>query len=120
MKIFIALYWPIYLKILKVFSLGFYTGRQTLQVISKILSGRISPQPQQCEARLVTVTNEPVPRTSTTSFAFSQTKHCFSTSRKYRRLPTWLKTLNPKGRAAKYWYRKSLDVVSIVRIHSTH
>ena len=39
-------------------------------------------------------------------------KTCFfSTSWKYQRLPIWLKTLNPKGYAAKYQHRKSLDVV---------
>ena len=111
-KISIALCWPIYLKTLNVFSLGFYTLRQTLQVIRKTFSGRISPQPQECGARLITVTNEPVPRPSTISFAFSQAENfSFSASRKYQRLPIWLKTLNPKGYAAKYQYRKSLDVV---------
>ena len=33
--------------------------------------------PQEYGARLVTVTNEPVPRPSTTSFAFSMAKHFF-------------------------------------------
>ena len=62
------------------------------------------------------VTNEPVPRTSTTTFAFSQAKHFFfSTSWKYRRIPIWLKTLNPKGYAAKYLYRKDLDVYALVK-----
>ena len=79
--------------------------RQTLQAIRKILPGRLSPQPQQCGARLVTVTNEAVPRSSTTSFVFSQIKHfLFSTSWKYQRVPIWLKTLNPKGYAEKCWY----------------
>ena len=38
---------------------------------------KISPQPQECGAELVTVTNEPVPRSSSTLFAFSQSKHFF-------------------------------------------
>ena len=62
-------------KTLKVFSLGFCRWRQTLQVIRNKFRGRISPQPQECGARLITVMNEPVPRPSTTSFAFSQAKH---------------------------------------------
>ena len=108
----IALCWPIYLKTLNVFSLGFYTWRHTLQVIRKNFPGTISPQPQECWARLVTVTNEPFRRPSTSSFTFSQAKKFFfSTSWKCQRLPIWLKTLNPKGYAGKYWYRKSLDVV---------
>ena len=78
--------------------------------------GRISPQPQECGARLVTVTNEPVPRPSSTSFAVSKAKHfLFSTSWKYQRVPIWLKTLNPKGYAAKYRYRKGLDVYALAK-----
>ena len=51
------------------------------------------------------------------TFAFSQAKHFFfSTSWKYRPLPIWLKTWNLKGYAAKYRYRKDLDVV---RTHET-
>ena len=45
---------------------------QTLQVIRKYFQGRISLQPQECGARLVTVTNEPVPMPSTTSYIFSR------------------------------------------------
>ena len=45
-KISIALCWPIYLKTLKVFSLGFYTWRQILRVIRKKFPRRISPQPE--------------------------------------------------------------------------
>ena len=61
--------------------------------------------------------NEPVPRPSTTYFAFSRAKHFFfSTSGKYRRLPLWLETFNPnKGYAAKYRYRKGLDVYALVK-----
>ena len=73
---------------------------------------RVSLQPQECRARLVSMTNQPVPRPSTTSVAFSQGKlFFFSTSWKYWRLPIWLKTLNPIGYTAKYRYRKSLDLV---------
>ena len=53
------------------------------------------------------VTNEPVPRPLATSFALSETKYFFfSISWKYRRVPIWLKTFNPKGYAAKYRYQK--------------
>ena len=62
------------------------------------------------------MTNEPVPRPSTTFFAFSWAKHFFfSTSWKYRRVPIWLKTLNPKRYAAKYRYRKGLDVYALAK-----
>ena len=91
-------------------------GRQTLQVIRKNLPGRISPQPQECGVTLVTVMNEPVFRPSTFFFAFSWAKHFFfSTSWKYRRVPIWLKTLNPKRYAAKYRYRKGLDVYALAK-----
>ena len=61
-----------------------YMWHQTLQIIRTNFPGRISPQTQDCGSRLVTVTNKPVPRSSITSFAFSQAKHCFfSTSWKY-------------------------------------
>ena len=61
---------------------------QILQVIRENFPGRISPQPQEYEVRLVTVTHEPFPKPSTTFFAFSQEKHFFfSTSWKYWRLP---------------------------------
>ena len=76
-KTSIALCWPVYLKTLNVFSLGFYTCRHTLQVIRKTFFGTISPQPQKYRARLVTVTNEPFPRPSTSSFAFPQAKKVF-------------------------------------------
>ena len=76
-KTSIALCWPVYLKTLNVFSLGFSTCLHTLQVIRKIFSGTISPQPQKYRARLVTVTNEPFPRPSTSSFAFPQAKKVF-------------------------------------------
>ena len=93
-----------------------YTWRQTLEVIRKNLPGKIFPQPQEFGARLVTVTNEPVLRPSSTYFAFSQAKHFFfSTSWEYRGLPIWLKTLNPKGYAEKYWSRKGLDVYLLVK-----
>ena len=45
---------------------------QTLQIIRKNFPERISPQPQERGAILVTVTKKPVPRPSTTSFAFSE------------------------------------------------
>ena len=41
------------------------------QVIRKTFSGRISPRTKDCGVTLITVTNEPVPRPSTTFF----TKH---------------------------------------------
>ena len=95
-KISISSCWPIYLGTLE-FSHFAYTCRQTLQVIRKNFQGRISLQPQECGVTLVTVTNEPVPRSSTTFSAFSWGKHFFfSTSWKYQRVPIWLKTLNPK------------------------
>ena len=79
-----------------------------LQVVSNpagYFCGRIFPQPQACRVRLIMVTNQPVPRPSTTFFACSQANHfLFSTSWKYWRLPTWLKTLKNR-------YRKGLDVV---------
>ena len=89
---------------------------QTLQVIGKNFPGRISPQSQGGGARLVTVTNEPVSRPSSTSFAVSEPKHfLFSTSWKYQRVPTWLKTLNPTEYASKYRYRKGLDVYALAK-----
>ena len=92
-----------------------YMWRQTLQIIRTNFPGRISPQTQDCGSRLVTVTNKPVPRSSITSFAFSQAKHCFfSTTWKYWQLPIWLKTLNPKGYAAKYRYRKGLGEYALM------
>ena len=73
----------------------------------KNFTGRVYPQPKECGARLVMVTNEPVPRPLATSFALSQAKYFFfSISWKYRRVPIWLKTFNPKGYAAKYRYQK--------------
>ena len=88
----------------------------TLQVIRKNFPRRISPQPQECAARLVTVTNEPVPRPSTIFFAFSRAKQFFfSTSWEYRRVPIWLKTLNPKWYATKYRYRKGFDVYVLAK-----
>ena len=87
----------------KIFSLHLRVALNP-QVIRKTFPGRISSQPKECGVTLVTVTNEPVPRPSATFFA----KHFFfSTSWKHRRVPIWLKTLNPKRYAAKYWYRKT-------------
>ena len=91
-------------------------GVKPCRLLDKEFPGRISPQPQECGVTLVTVTNEPVPRPSTTFFAFSWAKHFFfSTSWKYRRVPIWLKTLNPKRYAAKYRYRKDLDVYALAK-----
>ena len=91
-------------------------GVKHCRLLKKNFPGRISPQPLECGARLVTVTNDPVPRPSTASFAVSQAKHfLFSTSWKYQRVPIWLKTLNPKGYAAKYRYRKGLDVYALAK-----
>ena len=101
-------------KRLKVFSLGFYMWRQTLQVIgnfptttrvwSKISYGGEWTSPQTVNHFLC---------------IFSGKIFFFSTSWKYWRLPIWLKTLNPKGYAAKYRYQKSLDVVRSLSIART-
>ena len=110
-KISIALCWPKYLETLKVFSLHFYTWRQTCAGYLKKISLKNFPQPQEFGVRLVTVTNEPVPKPSRTFFAFSRATHFpLSTSWKCRRVPIWLKTSNPKRYAAEYWYRKGLKV----------
>ena len=70
--------------------------------------------PWGCRAELVTMTNQPIPRRWTTSFAFFQAKHFFfSSSWEYWWLPIWWKTLNPKGFPAKYRYQGGLDVVYI-------
>ena len=73
---------------------------------------RLFAQPQKCGVRLVTVTNRPVLRPSTTSCAFSHF-FCFffPTSWKNWWLPVLLKTLKPNGYAAKYQYRKGFPVV---------
>ena len=93
-----------------------YTWCQTLQVIRKNFPGRIFPQQQEFGARLIAVTNEPVPRLLSTPLAVSQANHfLFSTSWKYQRVPTWLKTLNPKRYAAKYRYQKGLDVCALAK-----
>ena len=91
-------------------------GRQTLQVIRKNFPGRISSQPQECGVTLVTVTNEPVPRPSTLYLHFlGQNIFFFPTSWKYRGVPIWFKNLNPKRYAAKYRYRKGLDVYALAK-----
>ena len=114
-KISITLCWSIYLRTLKVFLLRLHVASSPAGY-RKNFPGRILLQPQECGVRLVTVTNEPVPRPSTTFFAFSRAKHFFfSTSWKYRRVPIWLKTLNPKRYAAKYRYRKGLDVYALAK-----
>ena len=62
------------------------------------------------------MTNEPVPRPSTTFFAFSWAKHFFfSTSWKYRRVSIWLKTLNLKRYPAKYQVQKGFDVYALAK-----
>ena len=66
-----------YLEALKVFSLRLYTRGVKPSIIIKNFPARIFPQPQECGARLVTVTKKSVPRSSATSFAFSQAKHFF-------------------------------------------
>ena len=99
------------LETLKVFAFHLH-----VEVIRKNFPGRISPRPQACGARLVTVTNEPVRMPSTTSFVVSQAKHFFfSTSWKYQQISIWLKTLYPKGYAAKYRYQKGLDVYALAK-----
>ena len=68
------------------------------------------------------VTNEPVPRPSTTFLASSQAKHFFfSTNWKYRRLPIWLKILNPKKICCIISISKRLvrGTLSIVRTGKT-
>ena len=103
-KISKALCWPIS-RDTKSF-LTLLTRGVKLCIIKKHFSTKISAWPQECGARLVTVVNQPIRRPSTASFEFSQAKQFFfSTSWKYRRLPIWLKTLNSKGYAARYWYR---------------
>ena len=69
-----------YLEALNVFSLGLHVASNSA-LLEKNFAARIFAQPQECGARLVTVTNQQVPRPSTTFFAFSQAKHfAFSTS----------------------------------------
>ena len=52
---------------------------------------------QECGARLIMVTHQPVQKPSTISFAFSQAKHFFFlTSWKYQRSPIWLKNSKAK------------------------
>ena len=103
-KISIALCWLI--ETLKVCSL-------CLQVTPNpagYFRGGIFPQPQECGSRLITETNQPVPRPSTTFFACSHENHFFfSASWKNWQVPNWLKTL-------KYRYRKGLDVVPTRKI----
>ena len=68
------------------------------------------------------VTNEPVPRPSTTFLASSQAKHFFfSTNWKYRRLPIWLKILNPEKICCIISISKRLvrGTLSIVRTGKT-
>ena len=58
--------------------LAFTRGVKTVKpcgLLEKIFPGRISRQPQERGARLVTVTNKPDSRPSTTSFAFSQARN---------------------------------------------
>ena len=66
------------LEILKVFSLLLLVASNPADYTCP---GRIFLQPQECGARLITVTNQRVPRLLTTSYGFSQAKHfSFSTS----------------------------------------
>ena len=102
-----------------------YVGQyiETLKLFSLCLDVALNPAllerssrknfpPLECEAKLVTVMNQSVPRSPATFSAFFQAKHFFFlTSWKYWRLPIWLTTLNPKGYTSKYRYRKGLDVV---------
>ena len=46
---------------------------------------------------------------------FSGKTFFFLTSWKYKRVPIWLKTLNPEEYAAKYWYWKGLDVYALAK-----
>ena len=74
-----------YLETLKVCSLCLQVASNPTDYFRR----RIFPQPPECGARLIAVTNQPVPRPSTTFFACSQANHFFfSTSWKYWRLPT--------------------------------
>ena len=72
-----------YLETLKVCSIR-------LQVASNLAGyfpGTVFPQPQECGARFIAVTNQSVPRPSTTFFTCSQADHFFlSTTWKYWRL----------------------------------
>ena len=70
-KLSVVSCWPKDLETLKVFSFAYMwrQRRQTLQVIRNNFHGRIS-QPQDRGASLVTVTNEPVPRSSITFLEF--------------------------------------------------
>ena len=62
---------------------------------------------KKCRGKLVTVTNQPVPRLPLTFYPCPQEKNFFSsTSWKYKQLPIWLKFLNPKHYPKKYLYRK--------------
>ena len=102
-----------------------YVGQymETLKLFSLCLDVALNPAllerssrknfpPLECEAKLVTVMNQSVPRSPATFSGFFQAKHFFFlTSWKYWRLPIWLTTLNPKGYTSKYRYRKGLDVV---------
>ena len=114
-KISIPLCWPIYLRTLKIFSLRLHLALSPAGYRKKFRR-RIFSQPQECWVRLVTVTNEPVPRRSTTLFPFSRAKHFFfSTSWKFWLVPIWLKTLNPKRHAAIYRYWKDLDMNTLAK-----
>ena len=93
-----------YLETLKIFSLRLHAASHSAWL--EKFSCKSFPQ-QKCGAKLVTVTNQSVPRPPTTSFVFSQAKYF------YRWLLIWLKTLNPKGYAAKCRYRKCLDVICL-------
>ena len=71
-------------------------GVKTCKLLEKI-SQKNFLQPQECGVTSVTVTDEPVPRPSTTFFVFSWAKHFFfPISSKYQRVPIWLKFLNLK------------------------
>ena len=50
--------------------------RESNPAVLEIFSGKNFPS-QYCGAKLVTVTNQPVPRRQTTFFAFSQAKNLF-------------------------------------------
>ena len=65
-----------YLGIVKAVSLCLHVA-SNLALLEKKFYARIFRQPQECGARLVAVTNQPVPRPSTTFFAFSQAKYFF-------------------------------------------
>ena len=116
-KISIALCQPIYLGTLKVFSLRLHVaGVKLCKLLEKIFSPKNFPATTRVWSNISYGNEWTSSQTFNSLFAFSWTKHFFfSTSWKYRGVPIWFKNLNPKRYAAKYRYRKGLDVYALAK-----